>query len=224
MISRPDSPRLIPKSYLIIGCGHFGSRAVERLQRKDPHSRIIVVDQKEKAFRKISSVPVEPVVADGISYLYQFLSKRMRVDYIIPAIPVHVAFAFLLQRLKAYGAKRGRVPNLPGLPNAMMGKAGDLYTSLANFLCPDTCPEPSRYCTVTRKRRQKPLYDILGDLKGPFESRVIISKPLALGVGGFQSKMLLGLLDDVKQKMRSGKLLLVSTASRCHGVTSALSF
>jgi len=30
-------------SYLIIGCGHFGSLAAEKLLREDPHSRIIVV-------------------------------------------------------------------------------------------------------------------------------------------------------------------------------------
>jgi hypothetical protein len=222
MIARPNL--LIPKSYLIIGCGYFGSHAAEKLQKKDPYSKIIVIDQNKKAIRKISSLQVTPVVADGISYLHQFLSKHMHVDYIVPAIPVHVAFEFLLQRLKAFGAKRDRAPDLPGLPNAMTGKAGDLYTSLADFLCPKDCPEPSQYCTITRKRRQKPLYDILGDLKGPFESRVIISKHLALGVGGFQSKMLLGLLDDVKQKMRSGKVFLISTASRCHGVTSALTF
>jgi hypothetical protein len=106
----------------------------------------------------------------------------------------------------------------------MTGKAGDLYTSLADFLCPEDCPEPSQYCTVTRKRRQKPLYDILGDLKGPFKSRIIISKPLALGVGGFLLKALLALSGEIEKQKDSRRLILVSTASRCHGVTSALSF
>ena len=31
------------------------------------------------------------------------------------------------------GVKRRKVPTLSGLPNPMIGKTGDLYTSLANF-------------------------------------------------------------------------------------------
>jgi hypothetical protein len=77
---------------------------------------------------------------------------------------------------------------------------------------------------VTRRKREKPLYDILGDLKGPFESRVIISQPLAIGVGGFQPEALLALLDEVKKLKNSAHPVVISTASRCHGVTSALSF
>jgi hypothetical protein len=77
---------------------------------------------------------------------------------------------------------------------------------------------------VTRKKREKPLYEILEDLKGPFESRVIISRPLAIGVGGFEPKVLLTLLEDIKKKKNFYQLTLISTASRCHGVTSALSF
>jgi hypothetical protein len=104
------------------------------------------------------------------------------------------------------------------------GKTGDLYTSLADFLCPEDCPEPSRYCTVTRKKREKALYEILENLKGSFESRIIISQPLAIGVGGFEPKVLLTLLEDIKQRKNFYQLVLISTASRCHAVTSSLSF
>ncbi len=62
-------------SYLIIGCGHFGSGAVEKLFKKDPRAKIVVVDKDEKAFHKISSSPVELVVGDGISFLNQSLIK-----------------------------------------------------------------------------------------------------------------------------------------------------
>jgi hypothetical protein len=146
------------------------------------------------------------------------------VDYLIPAVPLHLAFEFILFQLKPFGGKRGKIPTLPNLPNPMMGKTGDLYTSLSDFLCSDDCPEPARYCTATGKRREKPLYQILKDLKGPFELKVIRSYQLTPGVGGFRSKALLDLLEDIKRKKNSGKSILVSTASRCHGVTSALSF
>jgi hypothetical protein len=77
---------------------------------------------------------------------------------------------------------------------------------------------------VTRRRREKPLYLILKDLKGSFASKVIISEQLSPGVGGFRLNALLALLEDVKKLKNSVPLVLISTASRCHAVTSALKF
>jgi len=213
-----------PHAYLIIGCGRFGSRATNKLFQKDPRSKIVVVDESKKALQKVSRLPVETAVCDGIIYLSQFLSEGQKADFIIPAVPLHLVFEFVLFQLKPVGVKRRKVPTLSGLPNPMMGKTGDLYTSLANFLCSEDCPEPARYCTATGKRREKPLYQILKDLKGPFESRVIRSEQLAPGVGGFQPKAMINLLENIKEKKSSGRIILISTASRCHGVTSALSF
>lgn len=212
----------LPLSYLIIGCGHFGSRAVEKLFQKNPRSKIIVVDRYKKPLQKVSRFPVEIVISEGVSYLEQFLSHGRKTDYIIPAVPLHLAFEFILAQLKPFGVKRKRIPPIPGLPNPVIGKTGDLYTSFADFLCSEDCPEPARYCTVTGIRHKDPLYQIFRDLKGPFESKVIRSDPLAPGVGGFQPKGLLDLLEWIKNNL--GQLFLISTASRCHGVTSALSF
>jgi hypothetical protein len=211
-------------TYLIIGCGHFGSRAVKTLLQKDPHSKIIVVDKSKKALQKVSRLPIETIISDGIFYLSQFLSEGRKTNYIIPAVPLHLAFEFILSQLKPLGAKRKRIPSILGLPNPVSGKTGDLYISLANFLCSEDCPEPAQYCTITKKRRSKPLYQILNDLEGAFESRVIRSQQLASGVGGFQPKVLINLLKDIQKKKDSGRTILISTASRCHGVTSALSF
>lgn len=213
-----------PHAYLIIGCGHFGSRAANKLFQKDPYSKIIVVDKNKKALQKAFRLPIETIISDGIFYLSQFLSEGRKADYIIPAVPLHLAFEFILAQLKPLGGKRREVPPLSGLPNPMKGKTGDLYTSLANFLCSEDCPEPARYCTATGKRRGKPLYQILKDLKGPFESRAIRSQQLGPGIGGFRPKALINLLENIKAKRDSGQTILISTASRCHGVTSALSF
>jgi hypothetical protein len=209
--------------YLIIGCGHFGSRAIETLLRKDHRAAIIVVDKDEKALEKVSSFHVERIAGDGISFLNQSL-KKGRDTYIIPAVPFHLAFGFILSHLKPLGGKRRKTPFIPGLPNSMMGKKGDLYTSLANFLCPEDCPEPAQYCTITKERREKPLFKILGDLRGPFKSKVIRSIQLGSGVGGYPSKDLLKVLEEIKKGRDSDRLILISTACRCHGVTSALSF
>lgn len=213
-----------PHTYLIIGCGHFGSRAAEKLLKKDPLSKIIVVDKIKESIKKICHLPVETAVSDGISYLNKFLSQGRRADYIIPAVPFHLAFEFILSQLKPPGGKRRKVPPLSGLPNPVIGKTGDLYTSFADFICSEDCPEPSKYCSFTKKRRPKPLYEILSDLKGTFESRVIRSEQLGPGIGGFEPKKIMNLLQDIKKKRRPGQFILVSTASRCHGVTSVLSF
>lgn len=213
-----------PSSYLIIGCGRFGNRAAEKLFQKDSHSKIIVVDKSKEAFQKVSLPPIETIVCDGVAYLNQYLLEGKKADYIIPAVPLHLAFEFILSQLKPVGAKKRRVPSLTGLPNPMRGKGGDLYTSLANFLCPEDCPEPAQYCTVTQERREKPLFQILKDLDGPVESKVIRSQQLGLGVGGFQTKVLSELMEDIKKKKTRRPLFLISTACRCHGVTSALSF
>lgn len=211
-------------SYLITGCGHFGSRAVEKLFIKDPLAKIIAIDKNKEAIKKVSDLPVETFIGDGLGYLNQFLSKFQPNDYIIPAVPFHLVFEFILLQLKSLGAKTRKVPPLSGLPNPMMGKTDDLYTSIANFICPEDCPEPLKYCTVTRKKRSKPLYQLLKDLKGPFESKAIRSQQLGLGVGGFQVKVLLQLIEDMKKRRPSDRLILISTACRCHGVTSALGF
>jgi len=213
-----------PRTYLIIGCGHFGSRAAKKLSQKDLHSKIIVVDKSRKALQKVSRLPIQTVVWDGISYLSQFLSEGREANYIIPAVPFHLAFEFILSQLKSLRAKRRKIPPLSGLPNPVSGKTGDLYTSLADFLCSEDCPEPAQYCTVTKKKRPKSLYKILNELKGPFESRVIRSQQLGPGIGGFQPEALLNLLEDIEKKRNPNRLTLISTASRCHGVTSALSF
>jgi hypothetical protein len=145
-----------PHFYLIIGCGHFGSRAAKILLQKDPHSKIIIVDQSKKALQKVSRFPIETIISDGIFYLSQFLSEGRKPNYIIPAVPLHLAFEFILFQLKPFGGKRREVPTLSGLPNPMLGKTGDLYTSPANFLCSEDCSEPAQYCTITKKDAQNP--------------------------------------------------------------------
>ncbi len=211
-----------PTSCLIIGGGHFGSRAVDTLLKKYPRSKIVVVDRHKKEFKNISQLPVETKMGDGITYLKQFLSESGNVDYIIPAVPFHFAFEFILSQLKPLGAKRGEVAPLLGLPNPMKGKSGDLYTSIADFLCPGDCSEPL-YCSVTGEKRSKPLFRILIDLSGPFESKVIHSIQLGPGVGGFRLERLLNLTEEIKKRRKPDHLVLISTACRCHSVTSALS-
>jgi saccharopine dehydrogenase-like NADP-dependent oxidoreductase len=108
-------------SYLIAGCGHFGRQAALKLLRKDPQSRITVVDQNEKSLAKLSRFPIQTVVCDGQSLLRQLLLNGEPVDYIIPAVPYHLAFETILSCLIPLGAKRTEMPSLQGLPNPTQG-------------------------------------------------------------------------------------------------------
>ncbi len=211
-------------SYLILGGGHFGRLAVKRLLQGNPQSNILIVDQQAKPLEAFVSLPVKVSLGDGISELDRLLKMEHPFDYVIPCIPFHVAFECLLHKLKPQGARRSSLPSLSELPNALVGENGDLYTSLADFLCPEDCSEPSRYCTVTGKKREKPLYQILADAFQSYESRVIQSQQLAPGVGGFPARTLSIVLEHLQVLGMSGRPVLISTACRCHGVTSALSF
>ena len=209
--------------YLIIGCGFFGRRALRKLLEKDPAAKIHVVDKDEEAIRAIAHLPVEASVEEGVSFLSRCLHQN-RNGYVVPAVPIHLAFEFILSRARKYGWHRGRVPSLPGLPNTVRGEKGDLFTSMAAFHCPDNCPEPPRHCTVTGEKRSKPLYRILRNLPNTLPSRVIRSRQLGPGVGGFKAKELLNLLEELQGIKLPGQPVLISTACRCHGVTSALTF
>jgi len=210
-------------SYLIIGCGRFGSRAAKKLLLKDPQSKIIVVDKSKRALQKVARLPIQTEADDGLLYLDHFLSGGRKADYIIPAVPFHLAFEFILSQLTPLGARRREIPDVAGVPNPMIGNTADLYTSFADFLCPEDCSEPL-HCSVTGKHRPKPLFRILMNLPGPFESKVIHSIQLGPGVGGFRFERLLLLTKELEKKKYKKKLILISTACRCHGVISALSF
>ena len=213
-----------PLSYLILGGGHFGRLATERLLQEHPQANILVVDRQAKPLEAFVSLSVKVSLGDVISELDRLLKTAHFFDYVIPCIPFHVAFEYLLRNLKPLGARRSSMPPFPGLPNALMGENGDLYTSLADFLCPEDCSEPPLYCTVTGKSRDKPLYQTLSDAFKSYESRIIQSQQLAPGVGGFPPKILGDLLETLGALAMLGQPVLISTACRCHGVTSALSF
>jgi hypothetical protein len=211
-------------SYLILGGGHFGRLAAERLLEQDLQSNILVVDRQPKPLEAFNSSPVQVSLGDGISELDRLLNTGHLFDYLVPAVPFHVAFEYLLFKLKPLGAKRAEVPSFPNLPNGLLGKNGDLYSSFADFLCPEDCAEPPLYCTVTGKRRENPLYQILMGVFRSYESRVIQSQQLAPSVGGFPPRILGDLLEDLRTLAMLGQPILISTACRCHGVTSAFSF
>ena len=210
-------------SVLVIGAGHFGKRAVEVLRARGK-TRLRVVEKDEKALGGITAPGLERILADGVPFLREHAEFLPPSTVIVPALPVHLAFEWLRKALKKnYFSRRVKVPvRLKSmLPHTWEGSEGSLLASYADFRCPDDCPEPAHHCTVTGKRRGKPMYKLLEDMALPgFRVHVIRSRQLAPGVGGYSVGELRGLLGKVESGGDSK--WLVGTACKCHGVVSAL--
>jgi hypothetical protein len=212
-------------SYLILGAGKFGRLALERLGAQDKGAAFLVVDRMAQArsgARGLAASQVKRVEAEAVAFLAESLKNGASWDWLIPAIPEHVACSWLRQGpLAGTGWEATQVPEeLATLaPVAIRGREGELYLSRALHLCPDDCSEP-RACPVTGEPRETPLYEELAALEVPgFTTAVIPSRQLAPGVGGFPPGRLLALAQDLSGL---GGKVLVATACRCHGVVHAL--
>jgi hypothetical protein len=211
------------KVYWILGAGRFGRLAVERLlaRREPPH--LVVVDQNPDKLLLLGDRPVERVNQDVLGFLSANLEEGP--DWIVPAVPIHVAFVWLSAEL----AGVGQVEILPvpitvdaQVPNAWRDGKGGVYTSVATFRCPDNCREPRDRCTATGLRRADNLFAMLAGIRvfGSV-SLVVRSHQLAAGVGGYRPSALRHLLRGAEA---ARQLVLVATACRCHGVIHALRF
>ena len=211
--------------YLILGAGKFGRLALERLSQEDNAAVFQIVDQNPQALqatRGLSPGGVELVEAEAAAFLTAGLQDSSPWDWLIPAVPEHVAFSWLRQG-PLTGPDWQTVPGPPEVttltPVAWRGREGELYLSKASHLCPDDCSEPQE-CPVTGESREIPLYAQLAALEIPgYIIEVISSRQLAPGVGGFPPGRLLAL---ARRLARLEGKILVATAWRCHGVVHGL--
>jgi hypothetical protein len=210
-------------SYLILGAGKFGRLALQRLARQDEAATFLVVDRDPSALAAARALNIPRVAweaAEAIAFLAAHLQEEAPWDWLIPMVPVHVAWAWLLA-----GPLRGwqtvAVPEgLVVEAVSFRGPEGQIYLSRAAHLCPDDCSEPESICPVSGESREVPLFVELAALRPPgFVIKVIPSRQLAPGVGGYPPGDLLALARDLAGM--SGHLL-VATACRCHGVVHGL--
>ncbi len=212
----------LQKKIWIIGMGRFGKLAFKRLSRKMDGCGFVLVDPDERNFAEFKNN--DCVMDDGIKFIYENLSRENSPDWIIPALPIHLAAMWLMKKLGHGRVKKTELPKEFGdiLPNPIYGENKDIYVSHATFLCPDNCPEPKDICTVTGEKRKENMFELLQNIRFPgFSSFVIRSFQLAPGVGGFRPGQLFELL-KTSEKLQSG--FIVATACRCHGVISGMEF
>jgi hypothetical protein len=209
--------------FWILGAGHFGSLAAKRILQGARDCNLLVVDRDVAQLDELKDEPLKVIKQEAIDFLSVHHGEGH--EWIVPAIPEHVAFSWLRRQLSKDGTvKPLAVPSDldQQIPNPTRTKEGVLYTSFATFRCPDDCDEPAEMCSVTRKGREANLFELIRKIEvAGYNTLVVRSQQLAPGVGGYQLSTLWQLLEAAKS---SQKNILVATACRCHGVINALRF
>lgn len=210
------------KKIWIIGAGRFGKKAVSACKKRYPEAAITLVDHCPKACEAIAEQDLTVVCMDGVSFLNQFLTEADPPCWIVPVIPVHLAYAWVrLRLLPAFSVIPVEIPEnvCKSLPNLHTGQPGEIFVSNASFVCPENCAEPQDICTYTRLPRKQSMYQAISALScDGFLNHVLQSEQLAPGIGGFTPEALFNTLSAVRQYPES---ILLSTACRCHGVVQA---
>jgi hypothetical protein len=206
----------------ILGAGHFGMRAAETLRRRSPEAAITVVDSDKHALKDAADLGYETAPMDAISFLMLNEKRMTPDDWIVPAVPIHVAYEWIRQKLRCETVfEELPVPKEAELklPNPSRGEQGQVFATNATFTCPDDCPEPEEICTVTGEPRPQVLCATLSSIVVPgYRSVGIVSNQMAPGVGGFQLVALRTAMTEITAE--EGKILF-STACKCHGVLHA---
>ncbi|MBF0525951.1 MAG: potassium transporter [Deltaproteobacteria bacterium] len=223
------NPQHVTRNPLIwvIGLGKFGQAALPKLIRRFPEAHILGVDSSPDRIRQAAGSGVVTLQADGVTFVADHLSLDTDADswpdWIIPALPRHLAAEWLVARMGSDLQRRPVPEEIDAqVPHPLRGAEGTLYASWADFQCPDDCPEPVEKCTVTGLGHPQPLYDRLASLLLPgYTAWCVRSRQLAPGLGGYQPVDLISILKKISQPGTSNNFL-VATACRCHGVIDAL--
>ena len=206
-------------NFWIIGGGKFGLRAAKALSKKHSLKNLTIVEREKTVCRQLNRLGFEAVCMDGIQYLERNLASETYPDWIVPAIPLHVAFEWIKKKLsKTRIVQNIAVPQdlVTELPNPIKAETGRLYISIADFECPENCPEPDKICTHTGKPRPMVLHESLKSIQPKDLKAVVIrSHQLAPGAGGYRPQALFAALNEIETAQ--GPVAL-STACSCHGV------
>jgi hypothetical protein len=209
------------KQVWIIGSGKFGLRAARWMLRQNkPAIDVTLVDRDRPCLDKAASLGCTTVVGDGADFLFREMTRNGKPDWVVPAVPVHLAWEWCRLTLGTGRLLSHFLPEAMDtrLPHPMRGTDNQIYVSHADFLCPPNCSEPDDRCTVTGKPRKKEMFRVIAEFNFPqMVSFVIQSRQLGPGVGGYTPADLFGLADRIS---RHRGRCLVATACRCHGVIS----
>jgi len=209
-------------NFWIIGGGKFGLRAARVLGKKHSSANLTIVEKEKTVCSQLDRLGFDAVCMDGIQYLERNLASASHPDWIIPAIPLHTAYEWIQTKLsKSHNIQKIAVPKdlISELPHPINAEFGQLFISIADFKCPENCPEPDDICTYTGEPRRMVLHEFLKSIQRKDLSSVVIqSHQLAPGVGGYTPRELFAALNEIKAAQGP---LMFSTACSCHGVIDA---
>ena len=201
-----------PERALILGAGAFGSRAAREIGRELSGCSVHIADLRTDI---APDLPGEHHPAtEAMDLMLDLLREDRPDDLVIPCVPVHVAFNWVLTHLGF--CIPVPVSLMEELPGAVAGKDGCIYSSLSDFVCPPGCREPEDECPVSGESRRYPIFDTIASLSPPsYTNLTVRSEQLLPGVGAISAGVLFDLLN--RARSRRGRFL-IATASRCHGV------
>ena len=204
------------KSVTIIGAGRVGRRAAEVLVRLG-FDRIAAVEPDPGALAGLDPA-IEPIQGEGVQWLSGDKGSEKFGEWIIPALPLHLAYEWLLAALKP-GAHRAAGPAraLEGLPGLSEAADKGFVISKARGICPPECDE-RKGCSWS-PAGSEPLPETLSRRAENWPLEIIRSRPLAPGLGGYPRSELDRLLK--KTRSRQGRVM-VATACRWHAVIHEL--
>ena len=208
----------------VVGFGKFGQLAIPKIQKRWPRARIWIIDQDPGNLARGRDIPAVKVLDEGERFLWEFQDRLQPPDWIIPAVPFHLAGNWLKRVLaQEHPVRKLKPPRSlgAGLPFSLYLKT-DLFVSLADFVCPENCPSPRGLCFRTREKRPQRLWEILA-LRTPAKGalHIIPSHQLAPGLGGYRFEDLLQLNEMVRTMAPP---VYLATACPCHGVITGLSW
>ncbi|MCP8305017.1 MAG: hypothetical protein H3Z50_06090 [archaeon] len=237
------------KLILIAGGGHFGTEAM--ISAKASSARVILVDNIYdcKASRfvdervkgsdidealRVRSDRAKFFLCDAVEFLTNFM-RRATPDYIVPAIPGHLAGEVVKRWLEEEGFRvegeaeivREVLKEIP--ESLVMNFDEDVGIIITSYmpkgkLCKIPCDQPLDFCRTTGRPKAGPMYSIFEFATwGKVDvSKIIRSYKLQRDVGCFRGEEFASFLSDLK-KIETPYSLAIGTSCSCHGVLNLFS-
>jgi hypothetical protein len=202
--------------------GQFGSLALKQLSKQHKDWQFVLVDPDKEKLLKVKGRNIVLEYSDGVGFLNNSLEPETKVAWIIPSLPVHLAWEWCRMKIGPERLVQAPLSSKMDLllPNPMHGSDKNIYVSNADFICPTNCSEPENICTVTKHPRKQDMFALLETLHSQNYTPIVLrSRQIAPGIGGYSPGQLFSFLKKVKK--HKGPLLLC-TACRCHGVITGV--